>query len=121
MKQRLEGALMMLGILYRMVLMVVVGQRNRLVMVITWGCSGGGLCPLEDGKDTKHGGKDGKAEDDPCEEAAACPLAFGNADRTHERGPFESGLGLTPLGGLGEVVEENEGSDEPEEGEYCKR
>jgi hypothetical protein len=35
MKQRLEGALMMLGILCRMVLIVVVEQRKRLVMVIT--------------------------------------------------------------------------------------
>jgi hypothetical protein len=35
MEQRREGALMMLGILYRMVLIVVVEQRNRLVRVIT--------------------------------------------------------------------------------------
>jgi hypothetical protein len=112
---------MMLGILCRMVLIVVVEQRKRLVRVITWGCSGGGLCPLEDGKNTKHGGKDGKTEDDPCEEAAACPLALGDPDRTHERGPFEGGLVFLPFSGLGEVVEEDKGADEPEEREYCKR
>jgi hypothetical protein len=54
----------------------------------------------------------------PRDEAAACPRALRDPELAHERRALERRLGVAPLGGLDECVQEQEGANEPEQREH---
>jgi hypothetical protein len=66
--------------------------------------------------DSTHG--EDPAEEAPCDQAAARPRTLRDPELAHERRALKRWLGVTPLGGLDERVQEQEGADEPEQREH---
>jgi hypothetical protein len=68
-----------------------------------------------DGADAEH-----SREETPRNQASTSPGALRDPKLAHERCALERRLGVAPLGGLDERVQEEERADEPEKREHCQ-